>query len=207
MAFRNVIFPSLKYVHGTRKSLASPVTITGNGVREIRRKQFRFDRLSWTFPARNITQQDKTAIYKFLRGVDMGMDSFLLQDPEMPELVNAQLTHKGGNVWYLNVPFDAATPGTHPIFNPQMGSLTFRVNGAVRTATFAIDAAGYPTVSVAGSTSSSTVTVSGPLYYTVRLNSELSWSLQAFDDNGAAMPTPVVSLLNDISFIEVFERA
>lgn len=204
MAFQNVIMPKLKLVHGASKQVIDPVTIIGNGTRETRRKQNRYERFAWKFPSRSILQETKVELYEFFRGTNMSLDSFLMQDPDFPEFINTPLTHKTSNVWYMEL------PGGHPVFNPVMGGLTFKVNGVTKAATFAIDADGRPTVTVTDSSGASAVTVSGPVYLTVRLNTSISWSISAMDKSpsgATCTPTPLIVDLSDIDIIEVFERA
>lgn len=204
MAFQNVIMPKLKLVHGTSKQIVDPVVVIGNGVRETRRKQNRYERFVWNFPARSILNETKTELYGFFRGVNMALDSFLFQDPDFPEFTSTPLINqKSGDSWYFE------TPTGHPIFNPDMTNLVFRVGGVVKTATFAIDAAGRPVVTVADS-SLGGVTVTGPCYLAVRLGSPIAWSITAMEasPSGAqCTPTPTIVDLSDITLVEVFEYA
>lgn len=204
MAFQNIIMPKLKLIHGVQKSVVDPVSVIGNGTRETRRKQNRYERFVWRFPSRSVLQESKQELHQFFRGVSASLDSFLFQDPDFPEFYNTTLTHKTGSTWYLEL------PGGHPVFNPVMGSLTFKVNGVTKAATFAIDADGRPTVTVTDSTNITGVTVSGPVYLTIRLNSTLSWTISAMDKSPSGAdctPTPLIVDMADIELIEVFERA
>jgi len=204
MAFQNVIMPQIKLMHGVTKQVIDPVLIVGNGNRETRRKQNRYERFIWSYPARSILDTSKQELHEFFRGVNMALDSFLFQDPDFPEFYNTELVHKTGSIWYLEL------PNGHPVINPVMGGLVFKVNGTTKAATFAIDADGRPTVDVTDSSAITTVTVSGPVYMTVRLNSPIAWTLTAFDQSlsGAnCAPAPYIVDLSDIELIEVFERA
>lgn len=209
MAFQNVIFPALKLKHGAYKEISDPVSITGNGTRELRRKQNRWERFIWSIPARHMIEADKVAIYKFLRGVNMGLDSFLFQDPTCPELNLAPLKNRSTNTWYLNIPYDSTTAGTHPIMNPVMGGLKFRKNGNTVTATFAVDSAGFPYVTITGTVPTDVITVTGPLYMTVRFAGPLGYTIAAMEKSplpGVCNVVPTVIQLADFQIIEVFER-
>jgi len=204
MAFINVVMPTIKLVHGVTKQVVDPVLVVGNGTRETRRKQNRYERFVWSYPSRAILNESKQELYEFFRSTEASLYSFLFQDPDFPEFTGQGLAHKSGTTWYLEL------PGGHPIINPVMDELTFYVNGVEQVATFAIDAAGRPTVSLPTSNAGSTITVYGSVYLTVRLNSPLSWSIQALEPSPNATPntpTPVVVDLGDISIIEVFEYA
>lgn len=204
MAFQNVIMPKIKLVHGVTKQIVDPVMVVGNGNRETRRKQNRYERFVWQYPSRAILDDSKQELYQFFRSTNSSLDSFLFQDPDFPEFTGQSLTHKTGSTWYLEL------PGGHPIINPVMSGLTFKVNGVTQSATFATDDAGRPTVSIAGSSAVSTISVFGLVYLTVRLNSPLSWSIAALEPsaNGTPdTPAPIIVDLGDISLIEVFEYA
>lgn len=210
MAFQNVIFPTLKLKHGAYKEISDPVSITGNGTRELRRKQNRWERFIWTIPSRHLIEADKLAIHKFLRGVNMGLDSFLFQDPTCPELLNAPLKNRSTNTWYLNIPYDSTTPGTHPIMNPRMSGLVFKKNGVTVTATYSgVDTAGFPYVTITGSVPTDTITVTGSLYMTVRFNGTLGYTITAMEKSslgGTCQVVPTVVQLADFQLVEVFER-
>lgn len=211
MAFLNSKFPTLKLKHGVAKEVVDPVSVTGNGAREVRRKQNRWERFVWSVPARNLIDSDKTAIHKFLRSTDMGLKSFLYQDPTFPELNLAPMTWRSSGTAYLNLPYDATTPGTHPIFNPVMGELVFRKNGNIVTATYnGLDSNGYPYVTITGGLLvGDTLTVTGPIYMTVRFASTLKYSITAMTPSplgGTCNVVPSVVELGDFQLVEVFER-
>lgn len=210
MAFQAVKFPNLKLKHGNVKEIIDPITVTGNGAREVRRKQNRWDRYSWTIPSRQLTDTDKLALLKFFRQVQSGLDSFLYQDPDFPEFNGHKLQSRSGSTWYLNVPYDLTTPGTHPILNPQMGELTFKRNGVTAVTTYGgLDSNGFPYVTVTGSSASDTITVFGNVYMTARFDSTITTSITAMQKstiNNNCIVTPLVSAISDIKLIEVFER-
>lgn len=208
MAFQAIKFPNLKLKHGNIKETIDPITITGNGTREVRRKQNRWDRYSWTIPSRQLIESDKLALIKFFRQVESGLTSFLYQDPDFPEFNGHTLQNRSGSTWYLNVPYDLITPGTHPIFHPQLGELTFKVNGTNASTTFAIDSNGFPYVTIAGSSSGSTITVYGNVYMTARFDSSITTTITAMEKstlNNSCIVKPTVSSISDIKLIEVFE--
>lgn len=86
MAFTPQLMPQPKMVHGVNKQIVDPVFVTGNGVRETRRKQNRYARSVWTYPSNSILEESKWELYKFFTSIDSGLTSFLFIDPEMPYL-------------------------------------------------------------------------------------------------------------------------
>lgn len=210
MAFQNIIFPDLKLKHGIHKEIVMPVSITGNGNREVRRKQNRYERFVWSIPARTLLEADKQAIYKFLNQVNYGLDSFLYRDPTYPELNGAIMSYRSGTTWYLNIPFDSTTAGTHPIINPVMAGLTFKKNAvAVTGVTFAVGTDGRPYIDVPASVSTDVITVTGPLYMTARFDSTFNFTIAAMIPsplNASCAPNPSMVELGDFNIVEVFER-
>lgn len=208
MAFQNIIFPALRLTHGCTKQIIDPVFITGNGLREIRRKQTLFDRYLWTFPARNMLIDDVKALYKFYRQTNGGLDSFLFQDPSFPEFNNDLLLNKSGSTWFMALPYDSTTGGRHPVFNPQMGSLTFTRNGNPTSATFSISSDGYPIVTIPSSVPSDTIRVTGPVYLTARFDQTIQFTIAATQKSSLSTPNitePTVMLVGDVNIVEVFE--
>ena len=208
MAFSAVKFPNLRLKHGNIKEIIDPIAVTGNGTREVRRKINRWDRYTWTIPSRQLLEADKLEVIKFFRQVQSGLTSFLYQDPDFPEFNGHKLGNRSGSTWYLNIPYDLTTPGTHPIMNPQMGELTFKLNGVTTASTFAIDANGYPYVNVPGSSAGSTITVFGNVYLTARFDGSISTTITSMEKstlNSNCIVKPSVSLMSDIKLIEVFE--
>lgn len=207
MAFSGLTFPQLKLKHGISKQIIDPISVTGNGAREVRRKQNKTDRGVWTFPARNISEADKQALVKFLQQTRMGADSFYFQDPTMPVLVDAKMSSRSTNTFYYNVPFDATTAGNHPIIRPVNVGLTVKLNGVTTTNySFATGTDGLPYIQVTGATVSDTVTVSGPVYLIGRFSGTVQYSITAMtkiDNNCTVAPTVVE--LADFQVVEVFE--
>lgn len=211
MAFQSVIFPTLKLKHGITREVVDPVMITGNGAREVRRKQNRWERFVWTIPARNLVQSDIDAIYKFLNGVGKGLDSFLFQDPHYPEFNNAKLANKATTGWYLNLPYDSTTAGTHPVMNPILGGLSIKKNGIAHavTPTFAIDGDGFPIITIPSTSPSDVITISGAVYMTVRFEGTLTTTIAAMQKStlgGTCNVVPSVSNIQDFRLVEVWER-
>lgn len=207
MAFSNLTFPQLKLKHGISKQIIDPITITGNGAREVRRKQNKTDRGVWSFPARNIYEADKLTLVKFLQQTRMGADSFYFQDPTMPVLQDAVMASRSTNTFYYNVPFDAATPGNHPIIRPVNAGLTVKLNGTATTSySFGAGTDGLPYIQVTGATPSDTVTVSGAYYLVCRFAGTVQYTITAMQklDNNCTV-TPTVVELGDFQIIEVFE--
>ena len=208
MSFVAVKFPSLKLKHGNSTSYVNPITVTGNGAREVRRKQYRWDRRIVNIPSRQLLETDIENLTKFYHTVEGGLKSFLYQDPTFPEFNGHPLSNRSGSTWYLNVPFNSTTPGTHPILNPQMGELTFKVNGSTVSATFGIDTDGFPYVTLPGSSVGSSITVFGPIYLTMRFEGDISNTITAMQKStlgGTCNVVPYAQSISDITLIEVFE--
>lgn len=209
MAFSGLTFPNLKLKHGITKEMVDPISITGNGAREVRRKQNKTDRGVWTFPARVISEDDKQTLVKFLKQTNMGLDSFYFQDPTYPNFVDAVMTHRSSNTYWLNIPFDSTTAGTHPVLRPKMSELTVKLNGVTTTATVQTDSTtGKPFIQTAGAGGSSiTCTVSGPCYLVARFAGTVAYRIVAMARNGSTgcdvAPTHVE--LQDFQIVEVFE--
>ena len=207
MAFSGLTFPQLKLKHGISKQIIDPISVTGNGAREVRRKQNKTDRGVWTFPARNIYEADKQALVKFLQQTRMGADSFYFQDPTMPVLVDAIMPARSANTRFFNVPFDATTPGTHPIIRPVNTGLTVKINGTTTTNYgFGTGSDGLPFISVPAASGSDVITVSGPYYLVCRFSGTVQYSITAMQklDNNCTV-TPTVVELADFQIVEVFE--
>lgn len=209
MAFLAVKFPTLRLKHGNVKEIIDPITVTGNGVREVRRRQNRWDRYSYNIPSRNLYQADKEALVKFYRQVQGGLTSFLYQDPDFPEFNGHTLQNRSTNTWYLNIPYDISTPGSHPILNPQLTELVFKLNNVPIGVTFTIDpSTGFPYVTIPGSNPSSNITVFGPIYITVRFDSSITTTIVAMEKStlgGSCNVIPTYQSIADIKLIEVFE--
>lgn len=212
MAFLNTTFPALKLKHGITKEIYNPVSITGNGTREVRRKQNKVERFVWNIPSRALFDADKLAIVKFLNTVDQGLKSFLFQDPDYPEFNNAKLGFRSGTTWYFNLPLDSSTAGNHPVLNASgfFGGLSFTKNGTpIGGVTYGVDGTtGLPYVTVPTSINTDTIRVTGPVYLTARFEGNLSYSITAMEKSplgGTCNVIPSVVTLNDFKLVEVFE--
>lgn len=210
MAFSGLTFPQLKLKHGITKEIVDPISVTGNGAREVRRKQNKIDRGVWSFPARNMYEADKQAIVKFLQQTRMGLDSFYFQDPTYPEFNEAVMTWRSSNTYWFNIPYDATTGGIHPVLRPKMGELTVKLNGVTTTASVFTDSTtGMPYLQTGGAGSSSIVcTVTGPCYLVGRFAGPLNYTITAMQKStlsGTCNVVPTVVQLGDFQIIEVFE--
>lgn len=202
MAIDNVLFTNPKLIHGLRKSSSLPTKIVSNGNTEYRIRTNAFERFSWTYPSSTMTDSQLREIYNFWVTREGGLKAFKFQDPDYPNFVDAKLTSAGGSKWYLRIPYDSNTPGTHRIFNLTIGSTTCTKNGNPATiASAQIETTGEPTITVTGSVSTDTIRISGPCYFSVRFDGNLEWSLTGLDINNA----PVIETYGDINLIEVFE--
>lgn len=202
MAFQPVIMPQIRLIHGVSKQIIDPVSVVGNGARESRRKQNRYDRYSWKFPSRSILQSSKQELHTFFRSVKGSLDSFMMVDPDRPQFVDEPLTSFAfAETWYFE------TSDGHPIFTG-INDMVFYVNGepAQSSGMFMI-VDGRPLVQLQGTLETDTVTFSGTSYVAVRLNSPISWSITAMDPGPNCNPTPSIVDMSDLELIEVFEYA
>lgn len=200
MAFDNVEFPFYPTIHGSSKTVTDPVSVSSNGTYEYRVKRTRWERYSWKLPTQTMTDEQKNDIKNFLVQRQHGLNSFRFVDRDNQVMVDNILSHNSTDKWNLTVALDATTPGTHPIFNPEIGGLTAEVNGTPTV----INAFGYldgqPVITLTGTTGTETVTVSGPLFYTVRLASDFSSTIVALDCNADALGHST----DTIALMEVF---
>lgn len=196
--FDNVIFP-LCAVKDVSKSETFPVDIQTDGFNEYRSTPFDWEYYMWKIPSWSIVQEDKDALVSFLRQRKQGLRSFKFIDPDLPRLVNAPMKNLGVNTWLLAVPFDATTPGTHPIFHPS-DTIQVRRNGFIVPHSFAI-VNGLPTLTVAGTSNADTLTVSGDIYFAARLDSPFGWTITALNSTN----TPAAVRHSEIQLKEVFE--
>lgn len=220
MAFVNTTFPELKLKHGLQKSVVDPVSITGNGTREIRRRQNKWERFVWDIPARNLLEADKQAVLAFLRSVNMGQDSFLYRDPTIPTLTDVKLPRYTGGVNTRQLVIPYGVPDSlsllddrlkHPLYRASITGLTFKKNGTPITGTYVsgFDLTGFRTVSFSGVVGTDTITVSGTPLFVVRFNGTLGWNIQAMSlpaGGACGDVTPSVVELNDFQLVEVYEE-
>lgn len=196
--FDNAVFP-LCAIKGVSKTETFPVDVQTNGFNEYRSTPFDWEYFTWNIPSWNILNEDRVSTMNFLRQRKYGLRSFLYQDPNMPSLVNNIVPNLTGNKWKLTLAWDTNLPGNHPIFHP--GALEVRRNGfVVSTATFAIEN-GFPILTVPGSTSADTIRVSGPIYFSVRLESSFGWAINALNSDASV----AVTQHTEIQLKEVFE--
>lgn len=209
MAYTGKKFPQLKMHHGINRQVLAPITVTGNGLRELRRKNYKHERFVYTIPGRNMLEADKQAIYRFFAEVNYGLDSFVIKDPTI-EFNDSPLPYYNTTNWWLNIPYDSTTPGSHPVLNPFIGGLTFKRNGITASGvTLSYTTAGLPYVTVPGSTSLDTITVSGPIYITVRFDGTLTHTTMATEKStvgGNCDTIPTIVQVGDITLVEVFEK-
>lgn len=210
MAFSGLTFPNLKLKHGITKEMVDPISITGNGAREVRRKQNKTDRGVWSIPARAMSETDKQTLVTFLQQTKMGLDSFYFQDPTYPEFNNAVMPWRSSNTYWLNVPYNTSTGGSHPVLRPKMGELSFKLNGTPTTAALLTDATtGLPYIQMGGAGGSNIVcTVTGPCYLVARFAGPLNYTIAAMEKSslgGTCNVVPTVIQLGDFQIVEVFE--
>lgn len=200
MAFDNVTFPYYPMKHGVNKRITDPVSVSSNGTYEYRVKRSRWDRYSWTLPTQTMTDTQKESVRNFLLQRGNALNSFRFVDPTIDEFVDAPLAHVSGDYWRLALPYDSSTPGTHPIFNPVLGELSVTVGGSPDSINAFTVLNGVPVIQITGTVGTETVKVSGPIYFTVRLNNDLNYALVALDTNS----TPIGHSMGTIELTEVF---
>jgi len=200
MAFDNVIFPDYPMIHGVGKNIIDLVQTNSNGTYEYRVKRTGWERYIWNIPTQTMTVAQKETIKSFLVQRNHALNSFKFVDPDSPNLVDGIMSHSTGDYWNLNIPYDATTAGTHPIFNPTVGSLTVTVDGGADTIDAFDLSTGVPRIQILGTTGAELVKVSGPYYLTVRLSTNLSYALFALDSNNEGIGYSV----NNIELVEVF---
>lgn len=196
--FDNATFP-LCAIRGVSKSETFPVDVQTNGFNEYRSTPFEWEYFTWTIPSWGLLEDEKKSLVSFLRQRKYGLRSFLYQDPDMPSLQNNIVAnYNGGTQWVLTLAYDDNVPGKHPIFHP--GTLEVRKNGFIVGHSFSI-VNGVPILNVPGSVPTDVIRVSGPIFYSVRLDSPFSWTITALNStNTAAIATHA-----DIQLKEVFE--
>ena len=200
MAFDNVVFPNYPTIHGVSKTITDPVNVSSNGTYEYRVKRTEWERYNWSIPTQTMTDEQKETIKSFLIQRNHALNSFKFVDPDATDLADAVMSHATGDWWYLNLPFDATTPGTHPIFNPTVGELSVTVDDVADTINAFDVSTGVPRIQITGTTGTETVKVSGPIYFTVRLATNLSYAIFALDTNS----NPLGHSVNGIELVEVY---
>ena len=201
--FDNVVFPDYPMIHGLNKHIKDEVSINGNGTYEYRVKRSRWERYMWSIPTQSMTDAQKEEIKNFLVQRNHALNSFKFVDPDATQFSNALLSHNSGDYWNLALPYGTSIAGTHPIFNPVVGSLSVTVGGVGDTINAFTILNGVPVIQITGTTSGSVVRVTGPIYFTVRLATELSYALAALDAC-AGTNTPIGHTVNSIELVEVY---
>jgi len=200
MAYENVVFPfnynissniEVPMIHGMVKTIIDPVTIVSNGSYEARTKKQAWERYKWTIPTQTMMNAQKEEVKSFLIQRSHSLNSFKFVDPDAPVWAGTKLAHHSSTYWEVNLPYNtiqggspAEEPGTHPVFNHNAGQCNMTRNGSPAGADgsiiYIVD--GVPCVKILGSSPSDEVIItSGPIYFTVRLNSTLSYALEALD--------------------------
>mgnify|MGYP000638604153 CR=1 FL=1 len=201
MAFQNELFPSVKLVHGVAKSILDPVAIVSNGNTEYRIKRNRYERYQWLIPSNNITDEDKVTISGFLADKDYALDSFKFQDPDLPRLDNAKLGYDNASDWFFNIPYDENTPGKHRVFHSDNLVVTVDGGPAPFGWSLATNSSGNPVIHITSVFDGSDVRVTGDIYFVVRLDSTIGWSIKAVD----GVNEPTIVGYSELKLIEVFE--
>jgi len=199
MAFINEQFPSVKLVHGVKKSIIDPVAVVTNGNQEFRIKKNRFPRFNWEIPSANVTEETKLEMNAFLAAKDHSLDSFKFSDPDQVTLTDGLMLSKSGSDWYFNIPFDSTTTGNHPIFHSD--NLTATRNGSPATISGTSVVDGLPIITITGSSPGDVIKITGEIFFAVRLDSATGWSLQALNGDN----TPNIIGYSTLKLIEVFE--
>lgn len=207
MAFEDVVFPQLA-CKGVSRSEDIPMEIVGNGTNEHRSTPVEWGRFSWTISSVGQAASVIIAANSFIRRRHYGKNSFKFKDPLYPELQDEVLGHYSGTGWklYLSEVDETGNKvaGVHPIFHPDMSNLTIKRNGSPVSGTFSV-IDGEPILTIAGSISTDTITVSGPYWLAVRLGSVWSWTTVTLTDEGYTNAGPHAVRTADIVLREVFE--
>lgn len=207
MAFEFIEFPYFPMKHGIRKEIIDPVNIVSNGAYEYRIKRQSWERYKWTLPVQTMTNEQKEDIKSFLLQRSHSLNSFRFVDPDTPAWVDARLAYYSADYVKITTPFDMlsqSVPGTHPLFNTytfDVTSLTFNDIPWTFTGERTI-VNGIPVFGITGGSMapSDVIRVSGKMYYTVRLNSTVSYALAALDTNNETLGVQHAA----IELIEVF---
>ncbi len=94
MGFSGQTFPSLQYGNRFRDTKVTsdiPVKVVQNSAYEYRVLRFKFARLAWEIPARELTWQDKETLLAFYNEMGGTFSSFLYTDPEHNSVTNQVL--------------------------------------------------------------------------------------------------------------------
>lgn len=219
-----VNFPELRLKHGIQKSVIDPISITGNGAREVRRRINSSDRFMWTLPARLLLEEDKAAIYEFVyNSLSAPQDSFYFRDPTYPSFSGLMRTRGSPtalNKWFtVPTTFLTLTTGRHTMWSA--ASTTIRnqfkyyrtdTNAEIFPTAISYDSttgAPYATFSASDVVGPNyRVRFEGPLYFPVRLNGSLQWSIETMikDGDDPCDVVPQIIQMNDFQLIEVFEK-
>lgn len=200
MAFNNIVFPDYPMIHGVSKTITDPVNISSNGTYEYRIKRTEWERYSWNIPTQTMTEVQKETMKSFLIQRNHALNSFKFVDPDATDFADAIMSHDTGDYWKLNLPFDASTAGTHPIFNPDVAQLSVTVDTVSDTINTLDLSTGYPRIQIIGTSGSEVVKVTGPIFFTVRLATNFSYALYALDNNNKGIGHQV----SDIELVEVY---
>jgi len=190
MAFDNTIFPYYPIKHNISKTIINPVSIVSNGAFEYRIKRQAWERYKWILPTQTMTQEQKEQIKSFLVQRNSSLNSFKFRDPDAASYINAELPLYSGAFHNAILPLSMVDQsstngyGNHPIFNIDTTQLTWTLNGVTQGAGINLSYTNNePLLEFPGSIFSDTVKVSGPITFTVRLNSTIEYALIALDTN------------------------
>jgi len=203
MAFDDVVFPTVPLIHDQIRETIDPVSVASNGSYEYRTKRQIWERFVYRISTQTMTTTQKEQIRNFLLARGHGLNSFKYHDPELSLLQDAVLDYNSGTEWNLALPLDSTTAGTHPLFNlDETGSpaLSVTVDGSPGTLGSISVISGQPVITVSGTTGTEVVKLSGNAYFTVRLDSNFSETLQALNTSNR----PIGHVVNEIRLVEVF---
>jgi hypothetical protein len=233
MAFSSQTAFDLRLKHGITEEWSDPIVITGNGAREVRRRQQKYPRRVWTYQSRVLPVAEYNTMRARLTGGTGNANynssySFRILDPLNPYFQETTLTSAGTTYWKMFVKMNSATTDIgHPYYNPILSgqnSIQIYKNGApVNGATCSmVYVDGEPRLNIPGSVITDTILVSGLFFATVRLEGTISattvtmktgeWrgthtpaSTNLFDGNTDVEATYVN--LGEFKLIEVWEHA
>ena len=202
MSFDNTTFPYYPMLQGVKKDIIDPVSVVSNGTYEYRVKRSRYERYAWTVPTQTMKEAQKEAMRTFLAQRNHGLDSFKYTDPALPAFVDAVMPSStlrdgtaGNTEWDVFLPFDASNYGTtHPLSNIDNTGWTVTKNGAPTSFTTFTTAGTPSTFTIAGTVPSDVIRVTGPITFTVRLDSAFQETLIALDTTNGPLGHTVTAI-------------
>lgn len=176
MAFKNQTFPELRLMQGMQRSREDNTVIFGNGNKEYRIRRHSQDPYTWAWPARNLLQADARTLQAFYEDMQGSLYSFKYEDPDDNTWEDLELE------WLDTTRWKVVSNTNSPIYHSS--DLTAKLNGSPVGALSITVVDEIPIITVPGSNSGSTVTISGTFHYAARFASPISFETVVFDSDG-----------------------